>query len=127
MANREPYELSEPYELYELYKPSPPITVQYRLMNIETLAIHAGQEPDPVWGAVMTPIVLSSTFAQESPGQHKGFEYSRSGNPTRDLLAEALAEHGVDESGEEGEGELKKSVCHVGYPDSCLVVIGAQS
>ena len=53
---------------------------------IDTLAIHAGQDPDPVSGAVMTPIVLSSTFAQESPGKHKGYEYSRSGNPTRKAL-----------------------------------------
>ena len=56
------------------------------MSSIDTLAIHAGQEPDPVSGAVMTPIVLASTFAQESPGKHKGWEYSRSGNPTRDAL-----------------------------------------
>ncbi|MFP6684819.1 MAG: PLP-dependent transferase, partial [Polyangiaceae bacterium] len=58
---------------------------------MDTLAIHAGQEPDPHSGAVMVPIVLSSTFAQESPGQHKGFEYSRSGNPTRQALERCLA------------------------------------
>ena len=58
---------------------------------IDTLAIHAGQDPDPVSGAVMTPIVLSSTFAQESPGKHKGYEYSRSGNPTRKALEACLA------------------------------------
>ncbi len=55
-------------------------------MKLDTLAIHAGQHPDPSSGAVMTPIVLSSTFAQEGPGQHKGYEYSRSGNPTRNTL-----------------------------------------
>lgn len=55
-------------------------------MHPETLAIHAGQHPDPVHGAVMTPIVLSSTFAQEGPGEHRGFDYSRSGNPTRNAL-----------------------------------------
>jgi len=55
-------------------------------MKIETLAIHAGQHPDPTSGAVMTPIVLSSTFAQEGPGHHKGYDYSRSGNPTRSAL-----------------------------------------
>ena len=54
--------------------------------RLETLAVHAGQEPDPRTGAVMTPIVLSSTFAQAGPGRHKGYEYSRSGNPTRDAL-----------------------------------------
>ncbi|HSM93068.1 MAG TPA: cystathionine gamma-synthase [Anaeromyxobacteraceae bacterium] len=54
--------------------------------HLETLAVHAGQPPDPRTGAVMQPIVLSSTFAQEGPGRHKGYEYSRSGNPTRDAL-----------------------------------------
>ena len=57
----------------------------------DTLAIHAGQAPDPISGAVMTPIVLSSTFAQSGPGEHKGYDYSRSGNPTRDTLECCLA------------------------------------
>ena len=48
-----------------------------------TLAIHAGQQPDPSTGAIMTPIYATSTYVQESPGVHKGFEYSRSQNPTR--------------------------------------------
>jgi len=48
-----------------------------------TLAIHAGQSPDPSTGAVMTPIYATSTYAQKSPGEHQGFEYSRSHNPTR--------------------------------------------
>src|SRR5262247_2277004 len=60
-------------------------------LALETLAIHAGQEPDPTSGAVMTPIVLASTFAQAGPGQHKGFEYSRSGNPTRNALEACVA------------------------------------
>ncbi len=60
-------------------------------LSFDTLAVHAGQPPEPVSGAVMTPIVLASTFAQESPGQHKGFEYSRSGNPTRNALEANLA------------------------------------
>ena len=51
--------------------------------RLETLAIHAGQEPDAVNGAVMTPIVLSSTFAQPEPGKPLSYDYSRSGNPTR--------------------------------------------
>src|SRR5947207_9733146 len=46
-------------------------------------AIHAGQEPDPSTGAIMTPIYATSTYVQQSPGVHKGFEYSRSQNPTR--------------------------------------------
>jgi cystathionine beta-lyase/cystathionine gamma-synthase len=59
--------------------------------KLDTLAIHAGQAPDPVHGAVMTPIVLSSTFAQEGPGGHKGYDYSRAGNPTRTALEECVA------------------------------------
>jgi cystathionine beta-lyase/cystathionine gamma-synthase len=62
-----------------------------REWSLDTKAIHAGQHPDPVHGAVMTPIVLSSTFAQESPGKHKGFEYSRSGNPTRKAFEDCAA------------------------------------
>lgn len=60
-------------------------------LSLDTLAIHAGQAPDPVSGAVMTPIVLASTFAQDGPGKHKGYEYSRSGNPTRRALEACLA------------------------------------
>lgn len=60
-------------------------------LSFDTLAVHAGQPPEPVTGAVMTPIVLASTFAQEGPGQHKGFEYSRSGNPTRNALEANIA------------------------------------
>ncbi|HLO87510.1 MAG TPA: cystathionine gamma-synthase [Nostocaceae cyanobacterium] len=60
-------------------------------MEFETRAIHAGQEPDPQTGAVIVPIYLTSTYEQEAIGQHKGFEYSRTGNPTRQALEEALA------------------------------------
>jgi cystathionine beta-lyase/cystathionine gamma-synthase len=60
-------------------------------MKLDTLAVHAGQHPDPTSGAVMTPIVLSSTFAQDGPGEHKGYEYSRSGNPTRNTLEACIA------------------------------------
>jgi cystathionine gamma-lyase len=52
-------------------------------LKFGTLAIHAGQEPDPTTGAIMTPIYATSTYVQQSPGVHKGFEYSRSQNPTR--------------------------------------------
>ena len=55
-----------------------------------TRAIHAGQQPDPVTGAVMTPITLSSTYAQSAPGIHKGYEYSRVSNPTRKTLEDCL-------------------------------------
>lgn len=57
----------------------------------ETLAIHAGQEPDAATGAVVTPISLSTTFAQSEVGVHKGYEYSRSGNPTRTALETQVA------------------------------------
>ncbi len=59
--------------------------------RLETLAIHAGQEPDPTTGAVMPPIVLSSTFAQPGPGEHRGFEYARTNNPTRQSLEACIA------------------------------------
>ena len=59
--------------------------------HFETLAIHAGQEPDPTTGAVMTPVYFTSTYAQSGPGEHKGFEYSRTRNPTRDALQGCLA------------------------------------
>jgi cystathionine gamma-lyase len=57
-----------------------------------TRAIHAGQYPDPTTGAVMTPIYATSTYAQESPGVHKGFEYSRSHNPTRFAFERCIAD-----------------------------------
>ncbi len=64
-----------------------------------TRAIHGGQEHDPLTGAVMVPIYQTSTYAQESPGVHKGFEYSRSHNPTRYAFERAVADL---ESGERG-------------------------
>ena len=60
--------------------------------GLSTLAVHAGQSPDPQTGAVMTPIYASSTFAQSSPGVHTGWEYARSGNPTRAALESCVAE-----------------------------------
>jgi cystathionine beta-lyase/cystathionine gamma-synthase len=59
--------------------------------HFETLTIHAGQEPDDNTGAVMTPIYQTSTYAQQSVGQHKGYEYSRTGNPTRTALETCIA------------------------------------
>lgn len=56
-----------------------------------TLAIHAGQDPDPATGAVMTPIYQTSTYAQESPGKHRGYEYSRTDNPTRTAYQACVA------------------------------------
>lgn len=69
-------------------------------MKFATKAIHAGVEPDPSTGAIMTPIFQTSTYVQESPGKHKGYEYARSSNPTRTALQNALAalengKHGI--------------------------------
>ena len=61
-------------------------------MKFETKVIHAGQPPDQRTGAVMTPIYATSTYAQSSPGEHKGFDYARTRNPTRDALEACLAE-----------------------------------
>jgi cystathionine beta-lyase/cystathionine gamma-synthase len=60
-------------------------------MNLSTKMVHAGSEPDPSTGAIMTPIYQTSTYVQSAPGKHKGFEYARSQNPTRKALEEALA------------------------------------
>src|SRR6266568_2975978 len=69
-------------------------------MRFETKAIHAGQEPEPAYGAVNVPIYQTSTYAQESVGEHKGYDYARTGNPTRTVLQDALA------ALEEGAGAL---------------------
>ena len=68
-------------------------------MDFETRAIHDGQEPDPATGAVIVPIYQTSTYAQEAVGEHKGYDYSRTANPTRSALETCLAslegaEHG---------------------------------
>lgn len=60
-------------------------------LHIETLAIHAGQAPDPTTGAVMTPIYQTSTYVQDGVGEHKGYDYARTGNPTRTALEACLA------------------------------------
>jgi cystathionine gamma-lyase len=61
------------------------------MTGISTKAVHSGQEPDPSWGDVIPPLHLSSTFEQSSPGVHKGFDYSRAGNPTRQRYETCLA------------------------------------
>ena len=81
-----------------------------------TRAVHAGQQPDPATGAVMTPIYQTSTYAQEAPGEHKGHEYSRVSNPTRTALEGNLAdlegaEHGIAfSSGVAGIDAIVKSL-----------------
>jgi cystathionine gamma-lyase len=60
-------------------------------MKFATKAIHAGQEPDPTTGAIMTPVYFTSTYVQESPGNHKGYAYARGKNPTRTALEKCIA------------------------------------
>ncbi len=60
--------------------------------RLATRAIHAGQKPDPATGAIMTPIYATSTYVQRSPGDHQGWEYSRSHNPTRDAYEKCIAD-----------------------------------
>jgi len=60
-------------------------------MKFSTRAIHAGQQPDPTTGAIMTPVYLTSTYVQDSPGVHKGWEYSRTHNPTRKAYENCIA------------------------------------
>ena len=62
-----------------------------RDQHFATRVIHGGQRPDPLTGAVMPPIYATSTYVQASPGVHKGYEYSRTANPTRDALQASLA------------------------------------
>ena len=69
-------------------------------MRFETKAIHEGQEPDPAYGSVSVPIYQTSTYAQAAVGDHKGYDYARTGNPTRTALEQALA------ALEEGQGAL---------------------
>ena len=69
-------------------------------MRFETRAIHAGQDPEPTYGAVNVPIYQTSTYAQAAVGEHKGYDYARTANPTRTALQEAIA------SLEEGRGAL---------------------
>src|SRR3954470_7532751 len=96
--------------------------------GFDTLAIHAGQEPDPRTGAVVPPIYQTSTYAQDAVGAPRlGYEYARSGNPTRDALQECLAalEGGpvglAFASGLAAEDTLLRTVCapgdHVVIPD----------
>ena len=59
--------------------------------KLDTRLIHAGVEPDPTTGAIMTPIYQTSTYVQAAPGDHKGYEYARTQNPTRTVLQNALA------------------------------------
>src|SRR5215510_13098920 len=67
------------------------MSADWQQTAFETRAIHVGQDPDPVTGAVVTPISLATTFAQDEVGAHRGYEYARTGNPTRAALEACLA------------------------------------
>jgi cystathionine beta-lyase/cystathionine gamma-synthase len=95
-------------------------------MEFETRAIRAGQDPDPTTGAVITPIYQTSTFAQAAVGEHKGYDYSRVGNPTRTALEVALASlegaaHGLAFSSGLG---ATTTVMHLVDPSDRVVLIG---
>ena len=67
--------------------------------GMATKSIHSGQKPDKTTGAIMVPIYASSTYVQESPGKHKGYEYSRTSNPTRKALEDCIADLEGGDSG----------------------------
>src|SRR5437763_12472045 len=94
-------------------------------MDFETRAIHAGQEPDPATGAIITPIYQTSTYVQEAVGRHKGYDYSRVANPTRTALQLCLAslegaEHGIAFSS--GLGAVT-TIMHLVSPGDRVVLI----
>src|SRR3954449_7035826 len=94
-------------------------------MDFETRAIHDGQEPDPATGAIITPIYQTSTYVQEAVGEHKGYDYSRVGNPTRTALQEALASlenarHGVAFSSGLG---ATTTLMHLVHPSERVVLV----
>ena len=94
-------------------------------MDFETRAIHAGQEPDPATGAIITPIYQTSTFVQEAVGVHKGYDYARVANPTRTALQVALAslenaKHGVAFSSGLG---ATTTLMHLVHPSERVVLI----
>ncbi|MEO7768409.1 MAG: cystathionine gamma-synthase [Ferruginibacter sp.] len=78
---------------------TPGVSAEKKSLHLATKIIRAGAEPDPSTGAIMTPIYQTSTYVQTAPGQHKGYEYARSQNPTRKALEDALA---VIENGKYG-------------------------
>ena len=94
-------------------------------MDFETRAIHAGQEPDPATGAIITPIYQTSTFVQEAVGVHKGYDYARVANPTRTALQVALASlenaaHGIAFSSGLG---ATTTLMHLVHPSERVVLI----
>jgi cystathionine beta-lyase/cystathionine gamma-synthase len=95
-------------------------------MEFETRAIHTGQEPEPTTGAIITPIFQTSTYVQEAVGEHRGYDYSRTANPTRSALESALAslegaEYGIAFSSGLG---ATTTVMHLVDPGERVVLIG---
>src|SRR6478735_11612637 len=80
-----------PLKFYYLYPLLFFIMSDYSKYKFGTRAIHAGADPDPSTGAIMTPIYQTSTYTQESPGKHKGYAYARGKNPTREALQHNIA------------------------------------
>jgi cystathionine gamma-synthase len=97
--------------------------------ELETRVVHAGQEPDPTTGAVVPPITLASTFAQDAVGAHRGYEYARSANPTRAALEKCIAElegaaHGLAfASGMAAEDALLRAALQTG--DHVIIPVDA--
>src|SRR3954466_10980242 len=94
-------------------------------MDFETRAIHAGQEPDPATGAIITPIYQTSTYVQDAVGVNKGYDYARVGNPTRTALQIALASlenarHGVAFSSGLG---ATTTLMHLVHPSERVVLV----
>src|SRR5467141_2367048 len=94
---------------------------QVREHGFSTLAIHAGQDADPATGATVVPIYATSTYTQAAPGQHKGYEYSRSGNPTRTALETCLA------ALEDGERGLASRYTDDSRPEGFASIITAKT
>src|SRR5438093_4384276 len=94
-------------------------------MDFETRAIHAGQEPDPSTGALTTPIYQTSTYVQDAVGEHKGFDYSRAGNPTRTALETCLASlEGAEHGAAFGSGlAASTTLMHLVNPGDRIVAV----
>src|SRR5882757_5600308 len=94
-------------------------------LSFSTRCIHAGQSPDPSTGAVMPPIYATSTYAQKSPGEHQGYEYSRTQNPTRFAYERCVADL---ESGKQGFAFASgmaaiSTIMHLLHPGDHIVVL----
>ena len=95
-------------------------------MRFETAAIHAGQDPDPTTGAAVVPIYQTSTYAQDGVGKHKGYEYSRTDNPTRHALETCLAAlEGAKHAAAFSSGMAAITTLAMTFPAGARVLLGA--